>query len=136
MHAIQSMRNNLLCAVLLSSAALGLGATGCMVQGRVSSGAVVVAEPTLVEVSSGVWVVEDYSEPVFYADNYYWAYRGNTWFRSTIHTGGWIRVQSAPHVVLSVGQPHRYVRYRGVSGTRIRQGPRGTVVVRDHRHRR
>jgi hypothetical protein len=129
--------------ILVLLGALGtLGLTGCVVSGRVHAGATVEAEPTLVEVSPGVWVIEDYSEPVFYSENSYWLYRDGIWFRSHVHTGNWVRVSAAPHVVVRVGRPHAYVRSRARAGTRVRTGPRGSVRrydgdrggrVRDHR---
>ena len=128
------MYKTLLCSVLFAST-LGLGATSCTMQGRVATG-VTVTEPTLVEISPGVWVIEDYDDPVFYADGFYWLYRGDTWFRSTIHSGGWIRVDAAPQVVIRLGHPRTYVRYHAAGRVHVRQGHRGQVIVRDHRRRR
>lgn len=100
---------------------------------RVGPAVGVGAEPTLVEVAPGVWAIEDNEEPVFYADGYYWAYRDDVWFRSSVHTGGWLRVSAAPRVIVTIGNPHAYTRYRGRAGVHVRRGLRGTVVVRDHR---
>lgn len=43
---------------------------------------VVPARPTMVWVSPGVWVVEDYPEPVYFADGYYWYPSLGIWYRS------------------------------------------------------
>ena len=116
--------------ILVSALALGTG--GCIAQGRVSGQMEATAEPMLVEINPGVWVIEDYSEPVFYVDGFYWLYRDDVWFRSSYYTGGWARVQSAPQVVVSIQQPTAYVHYRAASGARVRSGPRGNVIVRGH----
>lgn len=81
---------------------------------------------TLVEVRPGLFVIADYHEPVFFADNYYWRFYGGRWYRSTWYGGGWV-VATPPSIVVSVERPHRYVRYR--------PAPRDRVVVRDHRGR-
>ena len=59
-------------------------AGGCVVSGHahVRTRAHVVAQPELVYVSPGVYVIADYHEPVFYSDNYYWRYHGGYWYRS------------------------------------------------------
>src|SRR5829696_5844277 len=114
------MCKTLLCAVLFAST-LGLGATSCTVQGRVATG-VTVTEPTLVEISPGVWVIEDHADPVFYTDGFYWLYRGDTWFRSSIYSGGWIRIDTAPRVVIGLGHPRAYVRYHAPGRVHVRQG--------------
>ncbi|MEJ7601803.1 MAG: hypothetical protein WKG01_28150 [Kofleriaceae bacterium] len=120
---------------VLFACAISLGSSGCTVHGQVASG-VVVTEPDLVEVSPGVWVVEDADEPTFYSDGYYWRYRDDLWFRSSVHTGGWARYDAAPRVVVGIQSPRMYVRYRHAGRVNARQGPRGRVIVRDHRGRR
>jgi hypothetical protein len=94
---------------------------------------VATSDPTLVEVSPGVWVIEDYNEPVFYADGFYWWYRDDGWYRSNYHDSGWVYVRSAPSVIVRIDRPRAYVHYRGNDGARVRSGPRGRVDVRDHR---
>ena len=71
-------------------------------------------EPDLVdvEVSPGVQVVADYEEPVFHADNFYWRFSGGIWYRSTVHTGGWVVYEDVPVRVRSIERPHTYVHYR------------------------
>ncbi len=111
--------------------ALGLTTVGgCVVRARM--GATVHAEPDLVEVSPGVWVVEDYDEPVFWSDGWYWRYYGGVWYRSSYHTGGWVTYR-APRAIVSIRAPHTYVRYHATGNVRYRSGPRGAVRVRDHR---
>jgi len=120
--------------VLLGAVAM-LATAGCVVRAGVHAGGTVVAEPDLVEVSPGVWVVEDYDEPVFYSEGSYWLYRDGIWFRSHVHTGSWVRVRSTPVVVARISTPRAYVRYRGNVGARYRTGPRGSVRVRDNSYR-
>ncbi len=94
--------------------------------------------PDLVEVHDGVQVIADYDEPVFYSDNFYWRFSGNTWYRSNVHTGGWIVYNDVPHRVRRIDRPTAYVRYRP-SGyvprhqrTNVRDH-RQQPTVRDHR---
>jgi hypothetical protein len=127
-------------------------AGGCVVSGHahVRSRAYVDPQPELVYVSPGVYVIADYSEPVFYSDNYYWLYRDGYWYRSGYYTGGWVRVRSTPYVISRIDRPHAYVRYRGEgrarvrvrdqrdgrshdSGRRAKPAKRERVRVRDHR---
>ena len=53
---------------------------------------VFTSEPTLVEVDSGVWVVRDYDQPVYFVDDDYWVFRDGIWYRSHSYEGGWARV--------------------------------------------
>jgi len=79
--------------------------------------------PTMVEVQPGVWVVEDYPQPVFYSDNYYWRYRDGVWFRSTTLSDAPVRVRVTyvPVRVRRIDQPAAYVYYRAPKATaRIR----------------
>jgi len=46
--------------------------------------------PDLVYAAPGVQVIADYNEPIFYSNGFYWRYYGNTWYRSSYYTGGWI----------------------------------------------
>jgi hypothetical protein len=125
--------------------ALAAATSGCIVHGRV--GARVEAQPAMVEVSPGVMVIEDYDEPVFYSDGYYWLYSDGVWLRSSYHTGGWVRVRTVPTRIVSIRSPRAYVRYRGGArvhgrgGAVYRRGPgpvqrdRRDTRVRDDRHR-
>jgi hypothetical protein len=117
---------------LILSGFLALASGGCVVRGGLVTTAYV--EPPLVEVSSGVYVVEDYNEPVFYSGGTYWLYRGNTWYSSRSHSGGWVYVDSyrVPGHVRRIDRPHRYARYRG---TGVRYRSHGGRVQRDDRRR-
>jgi hypothetical protein len=116
-------RLTLLIPALIAASLAG----GCVVSGhaRVRTHAYVEPQPELVYVSPGVYVIADYDEPVFYSDNYYWAYRGGVWYRSSYYTRGWVRVRSTPYVIARIDRPHAYVRYRGEGRARMK--------VRDHR---
>jgi hypothetical protein len=123
---------------LLLAAAMPLLGLGCLARASVGTRATIATDayvetedPSLVEVRPGVWVVEDYDEPIFFEGGYYWAYRGNAWYRSSMYTGGWV-VATPPRVILDVPSPHLYVRFRGDVGARVRRGPHGAVVVRHH----
>jgi hypothetical protein len=89
--------------------------------------------PALVEISPGVWIVEDYPTAVYYADGYYWRYEGGVWYRSDWYESGFARVDIGfvPRIVIGSYRPHVHVRYRG-------HGHRRTIVRdhRSHRHRR
>lgn len=120
---------------------LATATTGCIVHGRV--GARVEARPAMVEVSPGVMVIEDYDEPVFYSDGYYWLYSDGVWLRSSYHTGGWVRVRTVPTRIVSIRSPRAYVRYRARGGAVYRGRARGRGPVyrsgpsqRDHRDTR
>jgi hypothetical protein len=51
-----------------------------------------VAAPRLVVVSPGVQVVPEFDEEVFFTDGFYWVRRDAVWYRSRVHTGGWVVV--------------------------------------------
>jgi len=102
--------------------------SACIVHGRV--GARVEAEPAMVEVSPGVMVIEDYDEPVFYSDGYYWMYSGGVWMRSGYHNRGWVRGYAAPRGVISIRNPRAYVRYRARPGV-VRVRGRGGAAYRN-----
>ncbi len=105
--------------------AVATGATsGCVarVHGSARTTAVVEAEPSLVLVD-GVWVVEDYDEPVFYDEGFYWRFYGGVWYRSGVHHGNWVRVDVVPVRVRSIDRPTRFVRYRAPANAEKRRGP-------------
>ncbi|MFW6049912.1 MAG: hypothetical protein ACODAU_01990 [Myxococcota bacterium] len=106
----------------LLSAALGLGVGGCAA--TVSTGAY-YSPPSLVWLGPGIWVVEDYRYPVFYADGYYWRWYGGVWYRAATFGRSWVRVgpRYVPPRVRRIDNPRRYVRYRAPRGARVRQGP-------------
>lgn len=112
------------------TATLATLASGCYATGSGYYGGTVTATtvaPDLVYVSPGVQVVADYDYPVFYADNYYWRYDNNRWYRSSWYTGGWAYAD-APYHVRSISRPHSYRHYRP-NGYVSRSRP----TVRDHR---
>ena len=107
-----------------------LSVAGCA--GSVGYTATVSAPaPQLVEVKPGVWVVADYDQPVFYANDVYWRYDNGVWYRSS-YLGGWtaVSVDVVPRPVVVIDRPARYRRYRARSGVRVRRVPPGHVRVR------
>jgi hypothetical protein len=107
-----------------------LFAGGCVVRGTTGVHAHAYADytpPQLVYVSPGVQVVYDYDEPVFYSSGYYWRNYGGVWYRSSYHTGGWIRYH-APAAIVRIDRPNYYVRYRG--NVTVDHRGRGGGVVR------
>jgi len=102
-----------------------IGLTGCAVRGTAGV-AYTEPAPSLVYVSPGVSVIEDYDQPVFYSDNYYWRYDSGNWYRSRNYRGGWQVDARVPVAVRRIERPHAYVHYRG---NVVRRGP----TVRNHR---
>src|SRR5678815_3878765 len=94
--------------IVIFALVLGLGAFGCRAQVR---GTATVSEPDLVLVEGDVWVVENYNEPVFYTEGYYWRWSGGIWFRSTVHTGNWVQVSVVPAPIQRIPKPEIYVNY-------------------------
>ncbi len=82
-----------------------------------------VQTPVLVEISPGVQVIEDYDEPVFYSDNYYWRFDAGIWYRSHNHRRDWVRIEAPPERVRRIDRPTAYIRYRA----------NARAEVRDHR---
>lgn len=110
---------------MLLAAAIGASASnGCVarVHGEARTTAVVDAEPSLVLVD-GVWVVEDYDEPVFYDEGFYWRFYGGVWYRSNVHTGNWVRVDVVPSRVRMIDRPTRFVHYHAAATAEKRRGP-------------
>ena len=56
-------------------------------------------QPTLVAAGPNVWIVEG-QPSVYYADNVYWRYYGNGWYRSPYSNRGWVSVNAAPVIVV------------------------------------
>ena len=140
-----SMRKLLLATLLVS---------GCYVEDTrpryYAGGAATVnadGSADLVEISPGVEVVADYNEPVFYADDYYWAYRGGIWYQSGWYGGGWRAAGYVPGHVSGIRHPEGYARYRpqgyvrgnysrGVNaGVHYRPAPRASGHGGGARHR-
>jgi hypothetical protein len=122
------------------SAGVGLAACGsgggAVYGGSVSAGVAYGADPELVEIQPDVWVVEGYDEPVFYSDNSYWRFSGGIWYRSSYYDRGWVTVYDVPYRLRSIDRPTAYVRYHAPYGSRVRQGPRGTIIVRNENNDR
>ncbi len=118
--------------VLLSALAFSSGA--CVVSGRVHTG-VYAETPAMVQLDSGVYVVQDYDQPVFYDSDYYWRYEGGVWYRYGYYDHGWIRVETVPVRIRTIHHPYAYVHYRGDGGVRVydHRGPEGRPAVVDHR---
>jgi hypothetical protein len=127
---LEIMQITLLRSVLFVALAGGCAGTG---QFTVTSE---VAAPDLVVISSGVQVIADLDEPIFYSGNYYWRNQGGFWYRSTSHTRGWARVEVAPVEIRTIERPSAYVHYHGEARARVSSERRGSVPpagVRDHR---
>jgi len=110
---------------MLLAAAIGASASnGCVarVHGEAHTNAVVESEPSLVLVD-GVWVVEDYDEPVFYDEGFYWRFYGGVWYRSNVHTGNWVRVDVVPGRVRAIDRPTRFVHFHAAATAEKRRGP-------------
>ena len=72
-----------------------------------------VAPPPLVVVEPGIQVVEDHDDEIFFVDNYYWMRRGDHWYRTPNHRGGWVVVDGPGVPPALVRVPHgRYRRYK------------------------
>ncbi len=107
---------------VLFALAVGVGGAGCAGTVR---GTAMVSAPQLVLIQGDVWVVERYQEPVFYTERYYWRWYGNVWYRSTVHTGGWVQVSvtEVPGSIQQIPQPDRYANYVAPSTATKRTGP-------------
>jgi hypothetical protein len=72
-----------------------------------------VVLPALVVVSPGVQVVPEVDEEVFFTDGYYWVRRDDRWYRSRVHTGGWVLVpgRAVPARLVKV-PPGHYKRWK------------------------
>src|SRR5262249_28789667 len=117
------------CAVALSGAVLLCG--GCVATAHGSANmeadapVVFTSEPTLVEVDSGVWVVRDSDQPVYFVNDDYWVFRDGIWYRSHAYEGGWIKVEVAVVPTVIVQRDHRmFVHYHGAATAQTRIAPR------------
>jgi hypothetical protein len=123
-------RIHLLIPALLVIALAG----GCTIRGGFHARS---TAPSMVLVSPGVYVIEDYNEPVFYSEGAYWRYHSGIWYSSRVHTGGWVRVRTVPTYVSRIDRPHTYVHYRGSARGNARGNARyDRPGVRDHRDNR
>lgn len=130
---MKPLHHTLLGALIVGTLSLD---TGCVASARVHGDAHIDAEPTLVSVGPGLWVVQDYDSSVFYSDGYYWRTGGGVWYRSRVHTGSWVIIQPnvVPSVVVRVDRPGRYARYHAPRGARVKKGPKAKQDARDHRN--
>ncbi len=90
------------------------------------------ADVRLVAIAPGVWVVEDHDYAVFYAEGSYWMLRDGVWWNSATYADGYVRVESAPTVVLKIERPKRYVHYHAPAGADTRPATRGRAVGHGH----
>ena len=104
-----------------------------------ASATVSTSTPDLVYVSPGVYAVAGYSDPVYYADNYYWRYDDGYWYRSNYYTGGWQYYARPPVVISRIDRPYaRYYRDRGTVHVDLRYRPTDRnrpAGIREHRSR-
>jgi hypothetical protein len=124
-ETMRTLNRTLLLALLIGAGAL---LSSCVVRGGAMVHTSPAYQPQLVEVSPGIWVVEDYHYSVFYSDGYYWRYHNNIWYRSHVYNGGWVHVgpHYVPHTIIRIQRPGRYVRYRGHKRVRRRPIRRGS----------
>ncbi|NUP05975.1 MAG: hypothetical protein HOW73_07945 [Polyangiaceae bacterium] len=85
--------------------------------------------PPLVSIEPDVYVVQNYSVPVYYVDDRYWYHRGGSWYYTTYWDEPWVQVNI--NVVpsrISHRDHHHYVHYRGYGDSHVWREPRA------HRH--
>lgn len=70
------------------------------------------APPVLVAISPDVEVVADANEPVFRANDAFWLYRGDRWYRSADLQGQWFQIGTPPPALAAIGDPQQYVGTR------------------------
>lgn len=100
-----------------------LAASGaCTVQGTTRTTGY-ASSPNLVAIGSGVYVVENHSQSVFYSDGYYWMAGNGGWYRSSYYDRGWGYVDYGyvPQRVIRIRQPRSYVHYRARPGMNVRK---------------
>jgi hypothetical protein len=87
--------------------------TGCAPASTTVSAAVrIPGPPTLVELSPGLWVVEDYDYPVYFTGGFYWYLDGGVWYRSPYWDrdfARWPRERVPEHITRL--PPEHYRRY-------------------------
>lgn len=142
---MKNLKKYVLLSVFISMGALS---ASCTLRGGASFRGTSTYEPQLVEVSPGIWVVEDNPEPVFYDDGYYWRYNSGIWYRSHYHNSGWVHMghHQVPRTVIQINRPGQYVHYRARGNMNVRRRPmshsnqrvpahrgRPAPAVRDHR---
>lgn len=88
------------------------------------------AEPGLVSAGPNVWIV--HGQPsVYYADDAYWTYTGNGWYRSSYANRGWVAANSAPGIVVNHYHSVRPVNHHVASRPRVVHRPAQPRIVRE-----
>ena len=69
--------------------------------------------PPLVVVSSGIQVVPEYEEEVFFVQGWYWCRSGPYWYRTRDYRGGWVVVERryVPVALVKI-PPGHYKHYK------------------------
>ncbi len=105
---------------------LGAGATGCEVEvgaaAPVAGATVEVyqAPPPLVEVDSGVSVVEESDYPVYYTGGSYWEYRESRWYHAPAWDADWVVVDVGVVPVVIAHRDHSaYVHYHASASAHV-----------------
>jgi hypothetical protein len=90
-------------------------------------------EPPLVVVTPGVYVVEDYDQEVFFTDGWYWSRRGDVWYRTRDHRGGWVAAppRYVPGKIRGL-PPGHYRHFRSGPGHPMYRSARGPERHGDH----
>jgi hypothetical protein len=85
-----------------------------------------VVLPRLVVVSPGVQVVPEVDEEVFFTDGYYWVRRDDLWYRSRVHTGGWVvvRGRAVPARLVKI-PPGHYKHWKPAKAEKAYRGDQG-----------
>jgi len=124
MRSVDLTRILALGATIVLSAGCVAHAQGAMVA-EADTPVVFTAEPTLVEVDSGIWVVRDYDYPVYFVDDNYWVFRDGIWYRSNSYQGGWVRIEATAVPQVIIHRDHRaYVHYHGAATAQVKAAPR------------
>lgn len=88
-----------------------------------------VAQPTLVEIDVGVWVLRDSSEAIYNVGGEYWVLRDGAWWHSRMHDGGWEKAdRPAPVAIVRRDHP-QYVQFHGDAKARTRPAPKEEQVA-------
>jgi hypothetical protein len=90
----------------------------------------------MVYISSNVQVIEDYREPIFYTDSFYWRYNGGVWYRSSQHTGGWVRYSVVPVQITRIERPTAYIHYRASARANGNAGNSSAALAQEKRQDR
>ncbi len=85
------------------------------------------APPPLVEVQPGVQVVVDHDEEVYFTGGWYWVRRGNHWFRTQDHRGGWTLADDTGVPVILVKTPKG--KYKHYKAAKPPKAPKRAIVV-------